>query len=284
LLLHIPHRGGDLIFTIFIAADIEGITDYVDWPENPPEEFWFREQMTAEVNAAIEGALDAGADSIIVSDIHWRKQNIIPDKLLGCASLIRGSKRKLMWMDFVERSNFVFLIGFHSGFGPADAVLPHTIDTRITGLKINGQNVDEAYISAATAGYFGVPVGLATGDMAFVKELKRLLPDVETVAVKEAVGNCAALNLHPKISLEEIKKAAKVAVQKGISGGFKPYRPGNLLEMAIEVSWPSYADALSLVPGVVRTSGTGVSYTGDWLNALGILSLFVNWIGSKRLL
>ena len=61
------------MFTVFIAADIEGITGYVDWPEKPPEELWFREQMTAEVNASIEGALDAGADKIIVSDIHWRK-------------------------------------------------------------------------------------------------------------------------------------------------------------------------------------------------------------------
>ena len=53
------------MFTVFIAADIEGITGYVDWPEKPPEELWFREQMTAEVNASIEGALDAGADKII---------------------------------------------------------------------------------------------------------------------------------------------------------------------------------------------------------------------------
>ena len=137
------------MFTVFIAADIEGITGYVDWPEKPPEELWFREQMTAEVNAAIEGALDAGADRIIVSDIHWRKQNIIPDKLLGNASLIRGSKRKLIWMDLVERSNLVFLIGFHSGSG-GDAVLP-ILWIKGYELKINGQNVDESLLSAITA-------------------------------------------------------------------------------------------------------------------------------------
>jgi D-amino peptidase len=272
------------VFTVFIAADIEGITGYVDWPEKPPEELWFREQMTAEVNASIEGALDAGADKIIVSDIHWRKQNIIPDKLLGNSSLIRGSKRKLMWMDLVERSNIVFLIGFHSGFGPGDAVLPHTMDTRITELKINGQNADEALLSAATAGYFGVPVGLATGDLAFVKGIKKVLPDIETVAVKEAVCASAALNLHPKISLQKIKKAAKLAVQKGANDVLKPYTPGKSVEMNLELSWPSYADALSLIPGVIRTSGTGVSYSGKWLDIMGILSLFVNWVGNKHLI
>jgi len=272
------------VFTVFMAADIEGITGYVDWPEEPPEDLWFREQMTAEVNAAIEGALDAGADKIIVSDIHWRKQNIIPDKLLGDASLIRGTKRNLMWMDLVERSNLVFLIGFHSGFGAGDAILPHTMDTRITGLKINGRNADEALLSAATAGYFGVPVGMATGDLSFIKGLKQFLPDIETVAVKEAVGAFAALNLHPRTSLEEIRKAAKSAVQKGTNGGFKPFFPGNRIEMNLDLNWPSYAAALSLIPGVSRTSGTGVSYTGEWLDILGILSLFVNWVSSKHLI
>jgi D-aminopeptidase len=54
--------------------------------------------------------------------------------------------------------------------------------------------------------------------------------------------------------------------------------------MNLELSWPSYADALSLIPGVIRTSGTGVSYSGKWLDIMGILSLFVNWVGNKHLI
>lgn len=37
-------NGGSL-YTVFIAADIEGVTCYVNWPEKPPEETWFREQI-----------------------------------------------------------------------------------------------------------------------------------------------------------------------------------------------------------------------------------------------
>lgn len=269
-----------MIFTVFIAADIEGITGYVNWPEKPPEELWFREEMTAEVNAAIEGALEGGAKNIIVSDIHWRKQNIIPDKLLGKASLIRGTKRRLMWMDFAERSNLVFLIGFHAGCGLADAVLPHTIDTRITGLRINGIKANEALISAVTAGYFRVPVGLATGDRAFINEVKMILPGIETVAVKEGIGNCAALNVHPEISIEKIKRAAEKATKRGLKGEIKPYFTDEPVEIVIEVSWPGYADALSLIPGVNRRGGREVSYSGDWLEAIGIISLFINWVGT----
>jgi len=266
-------------YTVFIAADIEGVTDYVSWPDKPPEDHWLREQMTAEVNAAIEGALEGGAEAVIVSDIHCKKQNIIPDKLVGRASLIRGSKRKLMWMDFVERSNLAFLIGFHTGCGKGDAVLPHTMDTRITSLKINGLVAGEALISAITAGCFGIPVGLATGDRAFINEINSFLPDVEKVVVKEAMGNCAALNIHPETALKKIKKAAKVATQRALDGDFQPYRCTLPVEIIIEVIWPAYADALSLIPGIKRTGGREVSFTGDWFEAMGIISLFVNWIG-----
>lgn len=268
-----------MLFTVFIAADIEGTTGYVDWPEKPPEEEWFKKQMTAEVNAAIEGALAGGADDVIVSDIHWKKQNIIPDKLLGRASLIRGSKRRLMWMDMVDRSNLVFLVGFHAGFGSAGAVLPHTVDTRITGLKINGLKANEGLISALTAGYFGVPVGMASGDKAFINEVLTFLPDIETVVVKEGIGNCAALNSHPALTIENIKKAAKKATQRGLKGEFKPLISNEPVEIIMEVCWPAYAEALSLIPGVQKLGGREVSYTGKWLEVMNIISLFVNWVG-----
>lgn len=266
-------------FTVFIAADIEGTTGYVSWPPgNSQEAPLFREQMTAEVNAAIEGALEGGAKDIIVSDIHCTKQNIIAGKLSGKASLIRGTKRRLMWMDFVERCSLVLLIGFHAGFGLADAVLPHTMDTRITKLKINGYHANEALFSALTAGYFGIPVGMASGDRAFINEVKTFLPDIETVIVKEGVGNFAALNIHPEISIEKIRLASRKATEKGIKGEFKPLHFNDPIEIVVEVIWPGYADALSLVPGVERRSDREIAYTGNWVDAAGIISLFINWI------
>lgn len=264
--------------TVFIAADIEGVTGYVQWPEKPPEEYWLREQMTAEVNAAIEGALAGGAGAVIVSDIHWTKQNILADRLAGQASLIRGSKRKYMWMDAVERSNLVFLIGFHAGGGRENAVLPHTMTTKITSLRINGLVAGEALISAVTAGCCGIPVGLVTGDRAFIEEITPILPEAEKVAVKEAMGNNAALNIHPAVALKKIHQAAKIATQRAIAGSLVPYHCPSPVEIQVEVTWPGYADALSLIPGVKRTGGREVSFAGDWFAALGILSLFINWV------
>ncbi|MFX4261562.1 M55 family metallopeptidase [Pelotomaculum propionicicum] len=270
------------MFKVFIAADIEGTCGYVDWPEKQPENDLRREEMTAEVNAAIEGALAGGATDIVVSDIHMRKQNIYHGKLAGNASLISGTKRRLMWMDTVQECDLVFLIGFHARGGTSGAVLPHTMNMWITDLILNGVDAGESYISAACAGHFGVPVGMASGDRAFVDEINSFLPGLETVVVKEAVGSTAALNIHPVISAAKITEAARIAACRGLKGDFKPFCVAEPVEMRLGVTWPGYAEALSLVPGVRRNGGREILYTGAFLDVMNIISLFVSWIEKKQ--
>lgn len=271
------------MFKVFIAADIEGTCGYVDWPEKQPEDDLRREEMTAEVNAAIEGALAGGATDIVVSDIHMRKQNIYHGKLLGKASLINGTKRRLMWMDTVQECDLVFLIGFHARGGTAGAVLPHTMNMWITSLKLNGADAGEAFISAACAGYYDVPVGMASGDRAFTDEIKSFLPELETVVVKEAVGINSALNIHPELAAAKITEAARIATCRGLRGDFRPFCISQPVELRLEVTWPGYAEALSLVPGVRRIGGVEVLYTGAFLEVMNIISLFVSWIEKKQL-
>ncbi len=264
-------------YTVFVAVDAEGITGYVKWPHALPEEDWVRERMTEEVNAAIKGAAEAGAREFIVSDIHWGKQNIIPDKLFDGAYLVSGGGRRYLWMDFVERADLVFLIGFHAGCGVQRAVLPHTLDPRIIALKINGQEAGEAFISAVTAGCFGVPVGLAAGDLAFTEEVLSYLPGIEVVAVKEGISCCSAVHKHPESVLEELYMAGRKAAERGMKGEFKPFIIEDPAELTVSFSWPDYALAMSLIPGVKRINCHTVSYTGNWSSILNLLAVFVNW-------
>ena len=58
---------------VFISADIEGVTGTTAWDETEigcPGYEAARQQMTAEVKAACEGAIAAGADYILVRDAH----------------------------------------------------------------------------------------------------------------------------------------------------------------------------------------------------------------------
>lgn len=266
------------MFKVFIAADIEGTCGYVDWAVSQPEDCLHREEMTAEVNAAIEGALAGGATDIVVSDMHMLKQNIYHSRLSGRASLISGTRRRWMWMDTVQACDLVFLIGLHAGGGTQAAVLPHTMNTLITSLQLNGIEAGEAFISAACAGHFGVPVGLATGDQAFVEEVSTYLPDLQTVVVKEAIGCCAALNFHPETVKQKIRETARDAVKRGIKGKFMPLCLQEPVALRMQVTWPGYAEALTLVPGVRRKGGREVYYSGTLPEVISVISLFVNWI------
>jgi D-amino peptidase len=58
---------------IYLSADIEGITGVTHWDETDQHKGDYQaacEQMTAEVVAACEGALEAGATEILVKDAH----------------------------------------------------------------------------------------------------------------------------------------------------------------------------------------------------------------------
>ena len=72
---------------------IEGVAGISNWEEADkthatyPE---FREEMTAEVVAACEGAMAAGASEILIKDAHGTGRNIIAARLPECARLVRG--------------------------------------------------------------------------------------------------------------------------------------------------------------------------------------------------
>ena len=76
---------------VYISVDMEGITDVIHWNEtNPGDDYnYYRMLMTKEANAAIEGAMNAGATEIVVRDAHSSARNIIPDLLNKKAKLIR---------------------------------------------------------------------------------------------------------------------------------------------------------------------------------------------------
>ena len=58
---------------ILITTDLEGVSGIVDWDKHEtgtPLDAWQRQLMTGEVNAAIEGAFEAGATRIKVAEGH----------------------------------------------------------------------------------------------------------------------------------------------------------------------------------------------------------------------
>ena len=79
---------------LYLSADIEGTCGIADWAETERATMDdyrpFAAQMTAEVAAACEGAVAAGAEDILVKDAHDSARNLDAARLPRQARVLRG--------------------------------------------------------------------------------------------------------------------------------------------------------------------------------------------------
>ena len=244
---------------VFISVDMEGITGVVNWEDvsrDGKDYEYFREIMTKETNAAIEGALEAGATEILVRDSHGSARNILPEMLNRNAKLLRdwsgGFKSMMEGID--KTFDAVIFIGYHSKAGTPNALLEHTMSSRnIADVSINGISFPEAGINALIGGYYNVPVAFIAGELAVCQQAKKLIGEIETVAVKEGIGN-AALNLHPEVAHEKIREGVKKALLS--LKKYKPYKLKSPYKLVLKLKNEELVHEKSFYPGAKRT--------GDW--------------------
>ncbi len=251
---------------ILIAADMEGITGVVHSDQTNPshaEYGRFRELMTADVNAAIRGAFDAGADEVIVSDGHWHNRNILIERLDPRARLNAGGPRPFSMVEGIDSGvDGVFFIGYHARIGTTDAVLDHTWSTeRVAGLWLNGQEMGEIGLNAAVCGHFGVPVLMISSDQNACAEAVALLGQLETAVVKRATGRTSAECLPPEVTGRLIQEAAARAVRRLAAGEAPaPLRLEPPITVKVAFGRSDMADAAAIMPGAQRLEGKRVQF------------------------
>lgn len=254
---------------VFISVDMEGITGVTKWNETEVGKHdyeYFRQVMTRETNAAIEGALAAGATEVIVRDAHDSACNLLPEELNPEAKLVRNWSGGIYGMMECIDSSFdaVVFIGNHAKANTPNSVLKHTMSVQITDLRVNGVSLPEAGWNALLAGYHGVPVVFVSGDRAICDYCSKLFPGVETVAVKDALG-VASINLHPAKARELIK----VGVTRALMNRHlcKPYTLGPEYFVEIEFSNEEKAHRGQWYPGAERVNERTVGYRSKDFNA-----------------
>lgn len=219
--------------------------------------------LTQEVNAAIEGAFEAGATEVLVNDAHGNMANILIEELDDRAELISGNNKHLLQMEGIDETfDAVFFLGYHAHEGNEDAVMNHTImGIAVTEIRRNGVVVGETAINAGIAGAFGVPVVLVAGDHILCEEAKRFLGDVETVVTKRAIDRYAARLLPPKRVQKLIKEAAIRALKR--LPDFKPHKVETPVEFEITMKLTSMAHMCCLFPTVERRGPKVVAVKAD---------------------
>lgn len=256
---------------VFISVDMEGVGGVIHWEDvsrDGKDYGLFRKLMTEETNAAVEGALAAGATEILVRDSHGSARNILPDMLNPAAKLIRDwSNGPLSMMEGIDETfDAVIFVGYHARANTPDATLDHTMTGTIYKVTVNGKPMPEAGINALSAGYYEVPVVMVAGDKAICRQAKELFGDVATAPVKEGIGE-AALMLHPEKACELIKQKTTEALKR--LEEFKPYKlePPYTMVVTFKDEWR--AGNAQWIPGAERSGPTSVSFTsGDYLEVL----------------
>lgn len=246
---------------VFVSVDMEGISGVVRWEDvnaGKGDYEYFRRLMTAEANAAVEGALAAGATEVVVRDAHDTACNILPSELHSEAKLLRGwSGGPLSMMDGIDQSfAAAVFIGYHAKANTPDAILKHTMNLGVADLRVNGVSMPEGGWNALLAGYHGVPVVFLSGDAAICDFSRNLLPGVQTVAVKQGIG-AASLGLHPEKSQAAIREGVRRAVEQ--RAACRPYLPVGPYRVEVVFKEEQKANKASFFPGAERVDSNTVA-------------------------
>jgi D-amino peptidase len=268
---------------VFVSTDIEGTAGIVDWQQvrGPGAEYELgRELLTDEVNAAIDGAAQAGATHVLVNDAHSTMHNMRPGSLHHHASYLSGRHKPLYMMEGLDGTfDAVFMVAYHGAIGAEHAVLSHTYNPlAVWEARLNGVPVGESALNALVALHHRVPVALITGDDATAQEAKPFMPDIEAIVVKRSITRFAAESLHPARACELIRAGAAAALARAPS--MSP--PAIDLPATIEITFltADMAEMATWIRGVERAGARTVIVTDD--DPLRLYRTFVTIISLTR--
>jgi len=262
----------------YITADIEGVTGVTHLDETEMGKTGYneaREQMTAEVAAACEGLLEAGAGEIWVKDAHGDGRNIIASKLPEQVRLIRGwSGHPFFMVQEIDRCfRAVVMIGYHSRAGSNTNPLAHTQSGLLDYIKVNGRYASEFLLHAYAAALADVPVVFIAGDEGLCAEAVSINPNITTVPVMRGVGD-STVSLQPGLAVRRIREGIAASVRGDISS----CRVALPERFKVELRYKNHVKAYraSFYPGVTGEEAHVVSFeSSDYFEVLRTLMFIV---------
>lgn len=262
---------------VYLSVDMEGIGGVSHpHPTNAGHDRYPAavDLMIGETNAAIEGALGAGADEILVNDSHGGMFNLLPDRIHPAARVLQGEKAWSM----VEgagpvgagpaagqdaRFDVALFVGYHARAGHPRGTIAHTYSGAPVETRLDGRPTGEYGLNALVLGAWGIPVGLVAGDDALAEEVAAWLPWAERAVVKTAFGGHAAASVHPTVAADRIRDGAGRAVRAAGAGSLELLRIGPPVVIEVDYRRGVEADHAAIVPGVERVGDRGIRITTD---------------------
>ncbi len=227
--------------------------------------------MMGEINAVVEGCVQAGIEEIVVDEAH----PVDLASLHPAAKLARGIPAHAV-LD-LRPFDAVLFVGQHARTGLANAVRAHTGSSNsITGFWINGRPAGELGYFGGLAGSRGVPVIFLSGDTAACAEAREWVEGpVVTVEVEESHNLHGALCLPPARVHPLLIAGVREAFAR--RDRIPPIRIPPPITFTTEFRQSRIADEYCLIPGTRREGPRTVSFTGQtwedtWRGGMAVLA------------
>lgn len=260
---------------VFMMTDLEGVAGVVSFEDQAYANGKYHENakrlLTGEVNAAIEGLLEAGVEEVVLWDGHG-DGGINFEMLHPAAKLIHGRASGLLGKIGVimESCDAGVMIGQHAMAGVADGSLNHTQNEReITEYRLNGKPIGEIAQFAYWMGVLGLPVIYLSGDIAACREAKELISGITTTSVKEGLGRNAAMCLSAVAAGKKIRNDIQKAVKNYQKQEIQPLTLDAPYRMEITCTSTAATDLRS--SGLNRQRISNLTYRVESENLLDVL-------------
>lgn len=250
---------------ILIIADMEGISWIClynqIWDRSVDYEY-FRDLMTKEVNAAVEGAFNGGASQVKVFDYHWNGGNIFLGNLDPRAILFSGTTTLTQIKKRIEEVDGICFVGFHGWAWTNSSILEHTMDFHIHRLNVNGERFDEIALESILASKYNIPTIFVSGDHTACEYSKKIFSNIKTVVTKYSLGR----NSGEMLPISEVHKNIKNEISIAVSDLEKKNHNYSSLKiifpakLEIEFNNGGMADKAEIMPNTTRINGQTIQY------------------------
>jgi len=256
--------------TVYLMTDIEGVAgvsshELHSYPEGKYYEE-ARKRLTHEVNAAVDGLLEASVSKVLVADAHG-PGGICFDLLHPKALLLHGRPiTREQLLNPAWEYDAVAIVGQHARAGTAGGNQNHTFDSRkIDWMKINDQEAGETLYLAIWVGRRGVPLIFLSGDEAACREAESDVPGIVTATVKWGQGANSEITLSAPASHELIRERIQFAVEAHRRTPVAPIQIAAPYSLTIRWISTQLADEAESVSGCERVDGKTTMYRSSEL-------------------
>ncbi len=213
---------------VFMGTDIEGVAGVVSFQDQSFADGKYHDQAkrlaTREINAAVDGLIDAGVDDILVMDGHG-PGGINFEELHESARLIQGrpTAPRSVRDPVIAEYEVCVMIGQHAMAGIATSNQNHTQNSRaIDYYKLNGRLIGEIAQFGLYQGSMGLPLIFLSGEDDACREAEDLVDGITTVSVKQGLGRTSAISVSAVEARHRIREGTKRAIERHQSAPILP--------------------------------------------------------------